>query len=128
MGKTELMPRCQYGSIGECAEIIASSDFDGVDGIFDFNSQASGAKVDHLIFNGNNLQRISSNSATKCATVSNAYGFNVTMKCDDCVFTNSISKNSLCGTALGISSHKNAIVSNNLFAFNGFHNKNMLLV
>jgi hypothetical protein len=58
--------------------------------------------IDHIVFDGNRSARGGSEPALACAAGDGRYGANATIAtCAGCSFTFNMSKNALCGTALG---------------------------
>lgn len=121
-GTSDTAPRCS-NRINNCAELIASPDFDGFPGILQIYQNDT--TVDHLIINGNKEGRGGSPSVANCISGSNGWGFNMRAHVANFKFTNSINKNALCGTGLETSGSNNMIL-NNLFIANGNHNSYLL--
>lgn len=121
-GKREGDAKCQISDAG-CAEIIALPSFTDQGGILISNSSVSGLFIDHIIINGNKESRAKSQAAAGCRSNKNQYGFNIHLICSNCKVTNSVSKNALCGTALGIGQGTKTItLFRNTIAYNGVHN------
>jgi hypothetical protein len=118
-GKTSASSRCDYGDNHDCAEIIASEKLFDTRNILSVSG--SGIVVDHIVVNGNKVARASSDAGAKCKSGNNVYGYNVLFQCSgNCEFKNSVSKNALCGTGLGLGGD-GVLVYNNVIAFNGVH-------
>jgi hypothetical protein len=111
------MPRCQYGHVHDCAELIAApSSTEGILGINTVNTS-----VDHIVINGNKGAR------------TNQAG-NVGWNCSSCRLTNCVLLNAGAAASLVVSPisstglggpMKNVTMTRNLVAFNGLHNVNM---
>ncbi len=119
-GKNESMPKCATDN-HDCAELKASTSFADTIGILRMLSP--GTRVDHIVVNGNKVERRSTASGQSCSAGSNQYGYNIQMGCNDCGLTNSVTKNALCGTGAEVSGVRSNIrVWRNTIAFNGVHN------
>ena len=116
-GKEVSMPRCVFGHLHDCAELIASqSSAEGLIGMHSAN-----ISVDHLIINGNKAAR------------TNQAG-NIYWNCSYCSITNSILENAGASSSLVVvpisytgfgGPLKKVVMSRNLVAYNGFHNVDM---
>lgn len=74
---------------------------------------------DHLVIDGNRAARLGTTAASGCAQGQNGWGFNARMSdCSSCSFTNGVSRNALCGTALEFRGDDGTLV-NNVFRANG---------
>ncbi|MEK7544208.1 MAG: dockerin type I domain-containing protein [Patescibacteria group bacterium] len=116
-GVNDTAPRCS-NRINNCANLIATSNFDGFPGILLINQNDT--TIDHLVIDGNKEARSGSSSASNCRSGNNGWGFNMRAHVANFKFTNSINKNALCGTGLEMSG-SNAKILNNLFISNGVH-------
>lgn len=131
-GKKPSDPPCSYGAVHDCAEIRASNDFNA-DGNSDYGVAAflgTNITIDHVVINGNKTARINSNAWQRCNQANTpagdtAAGYNITIDVSGFKFTNSVSKNSLCATGLGLTG-QNILVQNSAFVYNGTHNVNMM--
>jgi hypothetical protein len=86
----------------------------------------SDVAIDHIVFDGNRQQRLGSAPALACAAADGSDGANVSIAtCDDCTFTHSVSKNTLCGTALGWWG-TGGLIAHNTFRDNGDHETNLM--
>jgi len=107
-GKNESLSKCVLDN-HNCAELKASTAFTDTGGILLMLSP--GTTVDHIVVNGNKVDRRST------------YGYNIRMGCNNCTLTNSVTKNALCGTGCEVSgARSNVRVWRNTIAFNGVHN------
>jgi parallel beta-helix repeat protein len=98
-----------------------------------FNSPVSGflaventtdVTIDHLVLDGNRAARLGTSAASGCSSGTNVWGYNSHMaNCVFCRFTNSVSKNALCGTGLEFSGN-DATFTNNVFRGNGQNSAN----
>ena len=128
-GKDEAMPRCSLEN-HDCAELIASESLNEADGLLINVRQEEAAgeniTIDHIVINGNKDIRATAAAGASCK-INGRYGINILLKCSNCKMTNSVSKNALCGASMLLSGKgKNVVVSNNLFAFSGVHDKWLL--
>jgi hypothetical protein len=83
----------------------------------------SGSVVDHIVINGEKTARAGTSSGSQCAAMSNSYGYNLRIMCDDCTLTNSVTMNALCGTGCEVSGTGSGVVLwRNTVAHNGVHN------
>ena len=117
-GKTALMSRCVFGQNHDCAELIATPGFPLHWGGM-LHVSAAGSIVDHIVLNGNKDGMAAIN---KSLTGVNGYQ-NILMDCPGCRLTNSVSKFAYCCTGAGLTGEENMVATNNLFAFNGIHDK-----
>jgi hypothetical protein len=115
-------PPCPVSGAG-CAELFALPGFGQSLGLLVVKAAAV---VDHLVLNGNRQGRGASAAYTQCKNGNNSYGFNGATSCSHCKFTNSVSKNALCGTGLQVGVGSFITVSNSTFAANGVHNQQNL--
>ncbi len=115
------MPRCSFEN-HDCAELKASPEFYDESGILRIIS--SGSEVHHIVVNGNMENRRPPNPAgVQCQAHNNRYGYNIQMLCDNCMLTNSVTKNALCGTGVELNGVRtNVQVLNNTISHNGIHN------
>jgi hypothetical protein len=119
-GKNESMPKCLTDN-HDCAELKASTSFTDTIGILRMLSP--GTVVDHLVVNGNKLDRRSTSSGQGCSGGNNQFGYNIQLGCNNCTLTNSVTKNALCGTGCEVSGvRSNVRVWRNTIARNGVHN------
>ncbi len=119
-GKNESMPKCALDN-HDCAELKASTSFTDTIGILRMLSP--GTTVDHLVVNGNKVDRRSTSSGQECQAYHNQYGYNIQLGCNNCTLTNSVTKNALCGTGCEVSgARSNVRVWRNTIAYNGVHN------
>jgi hypothetical protein len=124
-GKTIDMPRCAYGQVHDCAELIASRSLADCGGLMDV--AYAGSVIDHVIINGNQNGRRGTAAESYCKASNTCPGYNMRLRCSGCSFTNGISENALCGTGMEVSGkNDNVHVTNSLFAFNGIHDSSML--
>ncbi len=120
-GKRSADPPCAPVN-HDCAELRASTAFSDTVGIL--RVLASGSTVDHIVVNGNKLARHGTPSAAQCQAYQNIYGYNVQLGCDDCRFTNSVSRDALCGTCLEVSGTRaRVVVSNSTVVGCGVHDR-----
>ena len=119
-GKTDSMPRCVFGQNHDCAELIAAPGFPLHWGGM-IHVSAAGSVVDHIIMNGNKDGMAAIN---KSLTGVNGYQ-NILMDCSNCSLTNSVSKFAYCCTGAGLTGTEKMVATNNLFAFNGMHDKSV---
>jgi parallel beta-helix repeat protein len=119
-GKNESMPKCTIDA-HDCAELKASTSFTDTVGILRMLSP--GTTVDHIVVNGNKVDRRSTTSGDGCAAGNNQFGYNIQLACNNCTLTNSVTKNALCGTGCEVSGvRSNVRVWRNTIAYNGVHN------
>ena len=124
-GKTSDMPRCVFGHVHDCAELIASRTLADCGGLLDV--AYSGSVIDHIIVNGNKDGRRGTTAENYCKASNTCPGYNMRLRCSGCSFKNSVSENALCGTGMEVSGkNDNVHVTNSLFAFNGIHDSSML--
>ncbi|MFZ2456212.1 MAG: hypothetical protein WAX07_07030 [Candidatus Altiarchaeia archaeon] len=123
--KTTDTPRCTYGQLNDCAELIASRSLADCGGLLDV--AYAGSVIDHIIINGNKDGRRGASAESYCKASNTCPGYNMRLRCSGCTFTNSVSENALCGTGMEVSGRNdNVHVTNSLFAFNGIHDSSML--
>jgi hypothetical protein len=102
-----------------CAVLKALPSFSANVGGFLAAQSTQNVTFDHLVLDGNRAARLGTTAASQCASGSNFWGFNARMSdCASCRFTNNVSKNTLCGTALEFRGHDGTVV-NNVFRSNG---------
>lgn len=102
-----------------CAVLKALPSFNAKVGGFLAAEATSNVTFDHLVLDGNRAARLGTAAAAGCAGDSNFWGFNARMSdCASCRFTNNVSKNTLCGTALEFRGHDGVLV-HNVFRANG---------
>ncbi|RKH07033.1 NBR1-Ig-like domain-containing protein [Corallococcus carmarthensis] len=105
-----------------CAVLKALPTFSASTGGFIAAEATSNVTFDHLVLDGNRVARLGTAAASNCASGvpgANIWGFNARMSdCASCRFTNSVSKNTLCGTALEFRGNDGTLV-NNVFRSNG---------
>ncbi len=120
-GRSFSDPRCaEDGS--DCAVLRALPSFGDELGLV--RLLASGSRVDHLVIDGNKENRWQTPSGQQCRSGNNRFGHNVQMPCDGCSFTNSVTKNTLCGTGLEVAGLRTGVVVwRNLAAHNGIHDE-----
>lgn len=126
-GKTQNSPACSYGITNDCAELRATANFDA-DGKSDYGVVGLKGKniiLDHIVVNGNKAARANSTAAVRCANDDTIAGININVAVNGFQFLNSVSRNTLCATSLGIVG-TNIVIKNSAFVANGTHNKNMM--
>ena len=102
----------------QCAVLVAAPEFADQWGLLVVRS-TTGVRLERLIIDGNRAARTSSPAALSCANGDNTYGFNVNVvECDGCVVEDLVSRNALCGTALGWTG-ANATIERSAFLSNG---------
>jgi hypothetical protein len=85
----------------QCAVLIAAPDFADQWGLLVVR-QTTAVRLERLVIDGNRAARTGSAAGLSCANGNNTYGFNVNvLECDGCVVEDVVSRNALCGTALG---------------------------
>lgn len=132
LGKKPTDPPCNYGATHDCAEIRASANFNA-DGKSDYGVVAflgTNITLDHIVVNGNKTARVNSNAWKRCNQANTsagdtAAGYNITVDVSGFKFTNSVSKNGLCASGLGLTG-KNILVQRSAIVYNGTHNVNMM--
>ncbi|MCM2322683.1 MAG: hypothetical protein NDJ90_05435 [Oligoflexia bacterium] len=118
-------PRCAADGDSRCAELFADPSLYVVGGLV--RMTAAGAGIDHLIINGNRIERGGTEAQKACQSSNTSYGFNMRLMCADCSFTNSVSKLALCGTGLEVAGlQPRLLIERNTFAYNGRHEVRML--
>lgn len=101
-------------------------------GAFLFDTSGKSVSVDHIIFDGNKDNRpVGTPGGNSCLSAGGAQGragFNIVVggfggPIVSLSFTNSVSKNAPCGTALEVTviGGGNSTITNNIFADNGYH-------
>lgn len=124
-GKTDSSSRCNYSDDKSCAELVIGPQFySNYGGAIAIASKK--VILDHIVINGNKNNRLSSPAKGKCEKGENLYGFNINVASPEVTITNSVFKNALCGSGLGVSMVKNSKFANNSVVSNGFHNKKNL--
>jgi hypothetical protein len=124
-GKPSTSPPCEYTATSTCAELIASSDFNA-DGKNDGGLLSLTGRtiiLDHIVVNGNKQARANSTAAAKCSQNTGASGYNMSLVGNAFQFTNSVSKNALCGSGLNLVG-KNILIKTSAVVYNGTHNAN----
>jgi hypothetical protein len=101
-----------------CAVLVAAPDFADQWGLLVVR-QTTAVRLERLIIDGNRAARTGSPAGLSCANGDNTYGFNVNvLECDGCVVEDLVSRNALCGTALGWTG-ANATIQRSAFMSNG---------
>lgn len=119
-GKNSSMVPCAAAN-HDCAELRASPAFTDTIGILRLLHDA--ITVDHLVINGNKVIRRDTPSGQQCRSYHGVYGYNVQLGCDDCSFTNSVSRDALCGTCLEVAGARSRVtVQNSRIIGCGVHN------
>jgi plastocyanin len=109
---------CEAGGIS-CAVLKALPSFNAAILGFVAVENTSDVTLDHLIIDGNRAARQGTQAQQGCAGGTNTWGFNAHVSnCSFCRFTNSVSRNALCGTSLGWDGN-DATITNNVFRGNG---------
>ncbi len=125
-GLSKTIPRCSQLAPATCAEFYAMAGFSPASGGF-FVASNDGVHADHLVIDGNRTARLTSKAAASCRQgITNQLGINIIWGSNSSSFTNSVSRNALCGSALEISARSAIVIENNTFASNGFHNRKFL--
>jgi len=120
-GTDMTQPQCARTN-HSCAELMASTSFGDTGGILQV--LAPGSVVDHIVLNGNKTARANTASGTECASFNNFYGHNMRLVCSQCTLSNSVSKNTLCGTGCEVSgAGSDVLLWRNIIADNGVHNQ-----
>jgi len=142
-GKKPNDPPCTSDNQTQCAEILFSANHQsnrgGIkirylpeDWQYDEDGTPLRIELDHLIVNGNRQRRYQSSSANSCQAGQNQAGFNLSLVCSHCSFTNSVSMNALCGSGLELSGAggggasdpfvpEDLLIENSEFTANGVH-------
>jgi len=101
-----------------CAVLVAAPDFADQLGLLVVRS-TTGVRLERLVIDGNRTARTSSAAGLSCANGDNTYGFNVNvLDCDGCAVEDVVSRNALCGTAMGWTG-ANATIQRSAFLSNG---------
>lgn len=106
-----------------CAELVALPELAQPFGLLVVKAAAA---VDHIVIDGNRLARAGGPAAASCIAGNTSPGFNAAYFCSSCAFTNSVSRNAVCGTGLQIAKGNKITVTRSTFAGNGRHNQKML--
>jgi len=102
----------------QCAVLVAAPDFADQWGLLVVRS-TTGVRLERLVIDGNRGARTGSAAGLSCANGDNTYGFNVNvLECDGCVVEDLVSRNALCGTALGWTG-AHATIQRSAFLSNG---------
>jgi hypothetical protein len=87
---------CWKGS--NCATFLGSPLLYNSGGIIRI-SDTNNVILDHIIVDGNRANRVNTPAWNECPKMETSYGYNMQISnCDSCSFTNSISRNAVCGT------------------------------
>jgi len=119
---------CSLDDASLCPILQASTNFYSTVGIVTTTSKLANVWIDHLVIDGNRINRLQSVAAADCAgDVNNRDGgrnlfFN---NCENCKFTNSISANALCASGFVWTGAK-GVISNNTVVDNGDHLTQMM--
>ena len=102
----------------QCAVLVAAADFGDQWGLLVVR-QTTAVRLERLIIDGNRAARTGSAAGLSCANGDNTYGFNVNvLECDGCAVEDVVSRNALCGTALGWTG-AHATIQRSAFLSNG---------
>lgn len=119
-GTAGVNANCEAAGVG-CAVLKARADLFVFGGLIDVQN-TSNVTLDHLVIDGNRAARQGSAADTQCipdATHSNRYGYNLRFAgCTSCTFKHSVSRNTLCGSALEWVG-ADATITDNVFRANG---------
>ncbi len=125
-GLPKTAPRCSDLAAGRCAEFQAMAGFTPPSEGF-FVASGDGVHIDHIVVDGNRLARLTSKAAASCQdATTNQLGVNIIWGSNSSSFTNSSSRNTVCGSALEVTARSAVVIENNTFASNGFHNRKFL--
>jgi hypothetical protein len=125
-GLSETDIRCSSRSPSLCAELYALPAFRDRHGLLYVDQ--NGSAIDHIVIDGNKDGRagIPGGAAADCAAGDTERGRSVYWAANKSSITNSVIKNALCGTGLGIGRNSNVSVISNTIISNGTHDRRMM--
>jgi len=126
LGKSVSDAKCQLQDNSGCVELKAGVAFDAGSSRGILAVTAPGVTFDHLVINGNRLERALSASVAACQAGNNGAGINLHVAASNFIFTNSVSKYAVCGAGLEHAVASGGRITSNTFAYNGVHDKDML--
>jgi peptidoglycan hydrolase-like protein with peptidoglycan-binding domain len=114
---------CSSVSPSACAEIYAFPTFHD-DGMLYIDQ--NGTSVDHIVIDGNRAARTGSAAAADCVSGKPWMGGNIHWNANNSSLSNSVVKNALCGTGLGVEVSTNVSIISNTITSNGDHSQTMM--